>query len=796
MLHFIFSFHDQNKSQFIVIYIFPIPLYHFLQVSRASSKTNLSESSKQNVLNLGQSQILPTETPSLAHDSTTLSIEKLELPVPAAFDPNKMQSDITFANQSSSPQEKDEKLSFLKQSENCDLVKPSSVTPDSPCQTTQDCPDDQIIISSETVPTTSGSGSPQLDQLLSDLEEMKLKFRPETLDLPLSESSDESPEYDQSPKFEDLSPEDPTEDINTRRVCVSSLIQLEEDTYHTNVSVTEPAHFQTFIQDEPEIASVSLDQSPETHDPPLSKSSQDNDQFQDFEYLSSEDPTENIDTERVAVSSVIQLARDTTNDTNVVGTEPSHLQTSVQDEPERVSVCHGQSPETHDTLLSESSYKSPEEDQIRKFVDFSPEDLYPTEDIDTKRVSMSSVTQLTEDTNHTNLTGTVPAHFQTSIQDEPEIVLDSPDHTEISETSVSSSLGSCQGSNLSPTDSLSIFESSERLCEVMEPSLNSSFPLKAFQSSKCTENVTETYPPETPHGVATKGQSQLPEVHQVPNLFEEHSTTDILKSKEGLESAISSIDSKGLTEEISTQSTQYQLPTLREAPSFEATQSEDISSQSLSDLTPETVTSARHFSFEELMPYPSSVNLETSSEEDRTRASGQHSEESLTPVDSECFASQPSSVKAEMTSSTSDEEYSIPLGYEETCSPPTCHTDMPPEYSEVVNSGVNSPTFEYSDPEPYFDCKQAASDSSETEPDEPEPSTRARVLEKVNRRVLLSSGSEDYEDAPFVHEPLYNLREEDEDSDEEFTLCEASKPPSVCEVGAYDDTDKYLTRVR
>uniref|UniRef100_A0A671XEE1 Ankyrin 2a, neuronal n=1 Tax=Sparus aurata TaxID=8175 RepID=A0A671XEE1_SPAAU len=116
-----------------------------------------------------------------------------------------------------SPREKDEKLSFLKQSENCDLVKPSSVTPDSPCQTTQDCPDDQIIISSESVPTTSGSGSPQLDQLLSDLEEMKLKFRPETLDLPLSESSDESPEYDQSPEFEDLSPEDPTEDINTRR---------------------------------------------------------------------------------------------------------------------------------------------------------------------------------------------------------------------------------------------------------------------------------------------------------------------------------------------------------------------------------------------------------------------------------------------------------------------------------------------------------------------------------------------------------------------------------------------------
>ena len=742
MLHFIISFHDQKKNHNSLLFIFfPTPLYHFLQVSRASSKTNLSESSKQKNVNLGQSQVFPTEMPALAHDSTTPSIEQLELAIPAAFDPRKMQSEITFANQSSSPQEKDEKLSFLKQSENCDLVKPSSVTPDSPCETTQDCPDDQIIISSESVPTTSGSGSPQLDQLLSDLEEMKLKFRPETLDLPLSESSDESPEYEQSPEFEDLSPEDPTEDIDTRRVSVSSLIQLAEDKNQTNVSVTEPAHFQTSIQDEPEIVSVSLDQSPETHDPPLSKSSdesQEHDHFQDFGDLSSEALTENIDTQRVAVSSVIQLVNNSTSDTNVAGTEPS---------PQRVSVSPSQSPAIHDTLLTESSDESPEDDQIRKFVDFSPEDLNPAEDIDTKRVSMS-VKQLTEDTNYTNVTGTVPAHFQTSIQDEPEIVLDSLDHTKTSETSVPSSLGSCQDSHL-------------------------------FSS----------------HGVATKGQSDIPEVHQA-NPFEEDSTTDILQSKEELQPAISSIDSKRLTEEISTQSTQDQPPPLREAPSFEATQSEDMSSQSLSDLTPETVTSARHFSFEELMPYPSSVNIETSSEEDRTRASGQQSEESLTPVDSECFASQPSSGKAEMTSSTSDEEYSIPLGYEETCSPANYHTDMPPEYSEVVNSGVNSPTFEYSDPEPYFDCKQAASDFSETEPDEPEPSTRARVLEKVNRRVLLSSGSEDYEDASFVHEPLYNLREENEESDEEFTLCEASQPPSVRELGAYDDTDKYLTRVR
>ncbi|XP_041789906.1 ankyrin-3-like [Chelmon rostratus] len=119
-------------------------------------------------------------------------------------------------------------------------------------------------------------------------------------------------------------------------------------------------------------------------------------------------------------------------------------------------------------------------------------------------------------------------------------------------------------------------------------------------------------------------------------------------------------------------------------------------------------------------------NLETSSDEDRPRTSGHLSEESLTPVDSECFASQPTSVKpkAEVTSSTSDEEYSIPPGYAESCSATTIY-HVPPEYSKVVRSGPDSPTFEYSDPEPYFDCKQAASDFSETELDEADPSTRS-----------------------------------------------------------------------
>ncbi|XP_037619699.1 ankyrin-3 isoform X6 [Sebastes umbrosus] len=654
------------------------------QVSTASSRTNLSESSKQNKIHLEESQVSPTETPSLAHDSNTLSTEKLELKLPGTFDLSKTLSEITLTNQSSSPQEEDEKLSIAKQSENSGLAKPSSVTPETLSQTAQESPDEQVIISLESNPTPPESGSPQLDQLLSDLEEMKLKFSPETLDLPLSEFSDESPEVDQiyDFDFEDLSPEDqcPKEESDNLRVSMSSATQLAEDTDHTNVAVIEPAHFQTSVQDEPKVVSVT---------PDLTKTS-----------------------ETSAKSSL----------------------GSCKDSP-----------------------------------------VSPFESLSTP-----------ESPQRSSLNSSVPVDiFQSSTYDE-----------NATETFSSVSFPQKSPSDILEEHLADLHESLSTPEFPQRSSLNSSFPVDIFQSSTNDKNATETF---SSVSFPQKSPSDILEEH-LANLHEEDSTTDILQSQEELESASSSKDSVGVTEEISTQSIQDQLSTLWEATFGEANQTEDVSPQSISDLTPETVTSARHFSFEELMPFPCPENLETSSDEDRPRTIGQHSEESLTPVD--CLASQPCLVKpkAETTSSPSDEEYDIPTGYEEITSTTT-----------VVHSGADSPTFEYLDPEPFFDCIQAGSDFSETEPDEPEASTKSigdhpqdhlshsRVLEMGNRGVLLSSGSEDYEDAPFVHEPLYNLQEENEEllhdseaSDEEFSLCEAPQPHP--EIVAYDDTVKSLAR--
>ena len=407
---------------------------------------------------------------------------------------------------------------------------------------------------------------------------------------------------------------------------------------------------------------------------------------------------------------------------------------------------------------------------------------------------------------HTNIKET--AHFQTSTQDEPELVPTAPDQTNSSETSVPSGFARDEDSPASPTETHSIPESPQRFCEATEPS---SFPLDIFESNQYGENSSETFSSASlPRRVCL---SDIPE-NSLAVQAEEDSTTEIIHGKEQHESTSPYNFSWDVPEEASTQS-MYQLPYSWGVTSVEAVQTEDFSSQSLSDLTPETVTCARHFSFEDSIPCPSSRDVETSSEEDSPRISGQYLEESA--VDYQCFASQPTSVepKAETTSSSTDEEYIITPLFSETTSPATLNTCVPPRYADVVQGGADSSSFDYFDPEPFFECKQATSDFSETEPEEPESRTKSseglpldfvshsRVIDKVNRGVLLSSGSEDYEDAPFVHEPLHSVYEESEElihyseaSDDEFTQCEATQPPPVCETGAYDDTDKSLTRVR
>lgn len=398
---------------------------------------------------------------------------------------------------------------------------------------------------------------------------------------------------------------------------------------------------------------------------------------------------------------------------------------------------HALRQETLDKPLSESSDDSPEVDKTFKSENLSPEDKDPLEHQDTLGASMSCTEQLEED--NENVT---PTETQTS----------------------DSSLDYNKDRSV-PSEFLSIPKSPQRFEEEMDPSL-----------SQNAADAIETFP-------------FVPDICE-KKLCRENSTSD--RSQEDRGSITQSNESEFVAEETSTDSVRDQH--LCDGTSFEAS-----SSHSLSDLTPETVTTARQFSFEELIPYP-----EISSDEEGTRTFEQHSEGSSPPFDYECVDSQSPStqVKNEMASSTSDEEYTIPLEEAENSS--DIYTQMPLGYTEVGHGSTDSPTFGYSDPEPYFDCKQGVSDFSETEPDEPETKATSAACQaqdqlshvEIREKVLLSSGSEDYQDAPFIHDPLHHGNEENEQSqhfsdasNEEFIMCDDSQLPSTY------DTKKSLRRV-
>lgn len=312
----------------------------------------------------------------------------------------------------------------------------------------------------------------------------------------------------------------------------------------------------------------------------------------------------------------------------------------------------------------------------------------------------------------------------------PEVPTGSPELMEIT-----GRRSSCDGADGGPGSSA---KSPRRFCEVAEPSHISEFQFEGGEPGDAEQLFS------VPDRDAKAAE----------HLVHRHQEDSPAYTPETIEQ-VCSRHLGGVSEEASPLNTQDDGAHRGEVLSLEALQSEDVSSQSLSDATPETVTSARHFSFEDpvlgstIAPPP--------------------------PVPSEYFGSSVT-------------------GRAATVCPPRITAD----YAKVERTGRGSPGVDSSDPEGYFDCKQAASDLSE--PDEPDPSdcrSSAGMPEKATERVPLSSESEEYEDAPFVHvghaDSGKGSRSTDP-SDDEFTLCEASQPPAACSAG--DGTDNYPARVR
>lgn len=337
---------------------------------------------------------------------------------------------------------------------------------------------------------------------------------------------------------------------------------------------------------------------------------------------------------------------------------------------------------------------------------------------------------------------------QILIQEGPEVPTGSP---KLMATSRQSTCDGANDGSGSSTEPLAVPDSPHRFNEVVEPPQNSEVYFEGDEPGD-TEQLSSAHVKDSNAAellaLRHQGDSEVPPmIDQELEVFSYHLDS-------GSEEVSLNIQDEGAH--------------CRERSSSEAIQSEDVSSQSLSDATPETVTSARHFSFEELILGPFVAPP---------------------PVYSDDVGS-PVTMKLEMPLSN--------LG------PPgrVCSSGSTPEYTKVELQGTGSPGIDDSDPEGYFDCKQAASDLSELdEPDPRECPSSGGTPVKATEQVLLSSESEEYEDAPFVHEPSQVEQADSEEwscsaepSDDEFTLCEAPQPAAALSAG--DGTDNYQTRVR
>ncbi|XP_014906122.1 uncharacterized protein LOC106958641 isoform X2 [Poecilia latipinna] len=388
------------------------------------------------------------------------------------------------------------------------------------------------------------------------------------------------------------------------------------------------------------------------------------------------------------------------------------------------------SPEKLDSYASESSDSSPEEKEAYTYAELSPEEEYPTENIN--KVGVFPVPQLTE--------GIV-------------------------------NVGQCLDTkHASESDSDIHQESNSSIPEVHqkfgEETQQQSFG--HFQSCQSIQSHTETF--SSPRDTLEKNLNEFNRKNLMTNTY---------SNCEGQCLPSQSLESRGTTEEASAETNQDQRL-------WEGTSTKAISTQPVSDFTPDIATASRHFSFDELIPYPSSRSVEKLSDE-------------YFAPESPIFK-----LKTETSSSGSDEEYTNPLEAAEISSASGTYARTPLRIADGTQCRMDSPNLEYSDMESFFDCKQVVSDLSENEFDAPETAVSADpaqhqfdtgTQEKAKQKMLPSSGSEDYEDALLVHESYNQELEESreslhhsETSDEEFSLCKTSLPS-----GTYC-TDKSLQR--
>ncbi|KAM9390986.1 uncharacterized protein ACWYII_034226, partial [Salvelinus alpinus] len=742
------------------------------QVSAGSSMENLSE--PKHVLALDQpSTNRPISNKTLMSETQSVTPD---LQIPNAFEFSPLSPEMTMPTEKMrvSPESPEKTLNLNKESSSSET---SPLLPDLLSHNSEDSQGDEPQWSATNLQTPLESGAPaQLDELLSEFEEIKPEFRPETLeplDSPLSESSEGGLE-DLQPyvEFEELLPEsdeNPTEgEEEISSLSPSSPIQITGEPAEISVVASVPTDLSLSYETDPEVFGVTADLTKTFPEP--SQVTTDPVQLSHLEYLQ---------THRAEQS-------DLTGSMYLVG--PTAATQSVGT-PESPEPCLKVLELSSESIVPSQKFQSLEHDDAAVFTESST--------VEEHRISLPQRYLETVDEEYDNSKGI------SSIQ------------AAIKKASIEQSKVLCESGGLTTEPSQLVDETCMSTTTEVVSHLRDSTPPETLEYDEQSPQSLSDVTPQTPETV-TASRSHLRDSTPPETLeYDEQSPQSL----------------SGVTPQTPETVTASRLH-LRDSTPPETLEYDEQSPQSLSDVTPqtpETVTVSRHFSFEELIPYQSPRYLNMLSEELKPNTSEQPSENPVTPVEegfsppvtpvevkshvfqpgpvdpmAEMVSTQPDPVEPraemvsgqpgpvepraemvsaqpvpEVTASAHDEEFfmefSLPPEYAEASS--YIHKPKPPAYAEVIRGSTTMHLYEDSDPETYFDCKQGVSDFSETKPGEPKKRERSGVgrtqgqashsgalgrkyqkptalpvcspVHKHERGVLLSSGSEDYEDAPY-----------------------------------------------
>ncbi|XP_041729503.2 uncharacterized protein LOC121560644 isoform X2 [Coregonus clupeaformis] len=627
-----------------------------------------------------------------------------DLQIPNAFEFSPLSPEMTMPTEKMRvlPESPEKPLKLNKESSSSET---SPVLPDILSHTSEDSQGDEAgsSASNPRAPPESGAHA-QLDQLLSELEDIKPELRPETpepLDSPLSKSSKGGP-VDLQPyvEFEELLPEsdgNPTEGEEE----ISSPVQITGEPAEISAAASVLTHLSLSHETDPEVFGVTVD---------LVKTFPEPDQ---------------VTADPVQLSHLESLQTHRAEESDLTGSMPlvspaaaiESVGTSESPEP-----CHKVLELSSESIVPTQEFRSPE--PCHKVLELSSESIVPTQEFRSLQ------------------------HDEAAYDSRSSVVFDEPSTVEehqISHPQQDQETVDEEYSNLKQvSDKQKTFEE-RQIHESVDEEYANFKETSSIQAAVVKASIEQSNVLCESGGLTTEPSQLVDEpcmsnTPEVVSHLRDRTPPETLEYDEWSPQSLSDVTPQ--TPETVTASAHFSFDELSpyQSPRYLNMLSEELETNTSEQPSEDPVTPVEEESSPPVTPVEvkSPVSQPGPVEPRAEMVSAQPG-----PVEprAEMVSAQPGpgEPRAEMVSaqpgpevaaSAHDEEifmeFIFPPKYTETSSS-SSHKPKPPTYTEVIRGSTTMHLYEDSDPETYFDCKQGVSDFSETEPDELKKGERSGV---------------------------------------------------------------------